>query len=87
MFQVFIVIGILYSYVFGSILDYVPFNAACGIWAVIHLLGLFFIPESPHFLLKKNKDDKAASALARIRDNPEEAAQELAKIKVLSRHV
>jgi len=88
MFQVFVVIGILYSYVSGSVLKYVQFNIVSGIWPVIHFLGVFLLPESPYYLLRKNRDDDANSSMKKIRDgnNSEEIAQELNAIKVILAH-
>lgn len=45
--------------------------------------GLFFLPESPRWFVKKGKVDQAATALARIRGQPADSdyiQQELAEI-------
>ncbi|KAI4867281.1 general substrate transporter [Hypoxylon rubiginosum] len=53
------------------------------LWAIILGTGLFFLPESPRFFVKKGKLDKAAGTLARLRGQPIESEliqDELAEI-------
>lgn len=40
------------------------------LWAIILAVGLFILPESPRFYVKKNKLEQAARALARVRGQP-----------------
>ena len=40
------------------------------IWALILGIGLFFLPESPRYFVKKGKLEQAASVLERLRDQP-----------------
>lgn len=52
-------------------------------WALILALGLFLLPESPRFFVKKGRLDRAAATLARLRDQPVDSAyiqDELAEI-------
>lgn len=51
-------------------------------WTIIHVIGAFFIVESPYYLLKKNEDEKAAGVLKILRSNGTDTAKELAAIKV-----
>ncbi|KAM7188056.1 General substrate transporter [Naviculisporaceae sp. PSN 640] len=44
------------------------------LWALILAVGLFFLPESPRYFVRKGDLDKAAVALARARDQPIESA-------------
>jgi len=82
-FQVFVVAGILYAYAFGSFVRYVPFNVLCGVWPVIHVIGVIAIPESPYFLLSKNRDCEAKASRARLRDeSAADTAKELCALKV-----
>lgn len=39
-------------------------------WALILAGGLFFLPESPRFFVRKGQLEKAAATLARLRDQP-----------------
>jgi hypothetical protein len=53
------------------------------IWALILGTGLFLLPESPRYYVKKGKLDKAAHVLTRLRSEPEGSEyiqQELAEI-------
>lgn len=53
------------------------------LWAIILAIGLFFLPESPRYFVKRGKLDAAADALARLREQPRDSAyvqQELAEI-------
>ncbi|KAI1498204.1 putative transporter [Biscogniauxia marginata] len=40
------------------------------LWALILGIGLFFLPESPRYFVRKGQLDKAAGVLARLRDTP-----------------
>ncbi|MCJ1357417.1 MAG: hypothetical protein MMC33_007413 [Icmadophila ericetorum] len=40
------------------------------LWAIILAIGLFFLPESPRYFVKKGRLDRAAHALARVRGQP-----------------
>lgn len=82
-FQVYVVIGILYSFIVGSIFEYVTFNVLCGIWTIMHVLLTFFIPESPYFFMYKNKNENANISMTKLRDgNDADIAAELTVIKV-----
>ncbi|KAI9750027.1 MAG: hypothetical protein M4579_006633 [Chaenotheca gracillima] len=53
------------------------------LWAIILGVGLFLLPESPRYFVKRGKLDRAAEVLARIRGQPRESEfvqQELAEI-------
>jgi len=53
------------------------------LWAIILGFGLFFLPESPRYFVKKGRLDKAATALASVRGQPLESEyiqDELAEI-------
>ncbi|KAK0622049.1 general substrate transporter [Bombardia bombarda] len=43
------------------------------VWAVILAVGLIFLPESPRWYVKQGKLDRAQTALARLRCQPEDA--------------
>lgn len=53
------------------------------LWAIILGTGLFLLPESPRWFVKKGRVDDAARALSRVRGQPAESAyiqEELAEI-------
>ncbi|KAL4143709.1 hypothetical protein QTP88_006006 [Uroleucon formosanum] len=80
-FQLFIVIGILYSYTSGAFMKYVPFCVACAFWVILHFIGVLCIPESPYHLMNINDPDQAAVALQILRDSSD-TTEELASIKL-----
>lgn len=52
-------------------------------WALILAVGLFLLPESPRYFVKKGQLDKAAEVLSRVRGQPQDSdyiQQELAEI-------
>ncbi|THC91479.1 hypothetical protein EYZ11_009062 [Aspergillus tanneri] len=60
----------------------IPIGLQIG-WALILAIGLFILPESPRYYVRKNQLDKAAHVLARVRDQPRDSEfikQELAEI-------
>lgn len=85
MFQVFIAAGIIFAYALGSVADYIELNFMCAILSVMHVVAtVFSMPESPYFLLHKNKDDLAKEAMMKLRDGEDLAnvESELVDIKV-----
>ncbi|CAG9861810.1 unnamed protein product [Phyllotreta striolata] len=82
--QLFIVIGLLFSYALGPYLPVTTFNIILVVPPVVFLL-LFsiFIPETPYYLIKSGRDDDALRALLQLRGNEQSLAQkELEVIKV-----
>lgn len=59
----------------------IPLGVVLIIPGVIAIV-LLFVPESPRWLLQKNKEEKAQIALQRLCPRPELANEELAKIKL-----
>lgn len=82
LYQLFVVSGILYSYVLGNFLTYTQLNLACGVWMVFHVLGMWYVPESPYFLVREDKKVCAEEALARIREPDHDFKTELDEIQV-----
>lgn len=52
-FQLFLTIGILIIYVFGAFYDWIILSWVCLLIPCINLIGLFFIPDSPTWLLSQ----------------------------------
>ncbi|KAF1953455.1 general substrate transporter [Byssothecium circinans] len=76
-YQFFITIGLLLASVVDQstqkIMSPSAYRIPIGIqfvWAAILAIGLFFLPESPRYFVKRNQPDKAANALARLRGQP-----------------
>lgn len=74
LYQLTIVLGILFT----SIVNYMLRNHGVDAWrwmfgmgmipSVIFFIGVFFLPESPRWLMKAVKDDKARKVLSKIGD-------------------
>lgn len=48
----------------------------------LHILGTLYIPESPYFLIREDKQVLAEEALARLRDPDHDCKSELNEIQV-----
>ena len=58
----------------------IAFQAA---FALVLLAGVFFIPESPRWLVKKGMSDQARSVIARLRDVPEDDFEVVSELQAL----
>jgi len=82
--QLMIVVGILVAYIVNALL------ASSGAWrlmlglavipSVVLLIGMYFMPETPRWLVSRDRDDEARDVLRRTRDD-EAAERELREIK------
>ena len=43
------------------------------LWAIILAVGLFFLPDSPRYYVKKGRLEDAANSLSRLRGQPKES--------------
>ncbi|XP_050435943.1 facilitated trehalose transporter Tret1-like isoform X2 [Adelges cooleyi] len=80
-FEVLSVFGVLYVYIVGAYFNYMTFCALCGIWSLIHLIGVLFIPESPYYYLSNDMEEKASLSLKKLRRENADTARELDEIK------
>ncbi|XP_020294838.1 facilitated trehalose transporter Tret1-like isoform X2 [Pseudomyrmex gracilis] len=69
--------GIVFSYVIGAYCSYVVFNFACWIILLPFVLGVFFIPESPMWLLQRDRKIQAAKVLTILRGEHYDIAEEI----------
>ena len=72
--QLFLSIGVVFVYIFGAYLTVFQLNVICGICPIIFGLIFVFMPESPFYLVRKNRVDKAKESLKWLRGslyNPE----------------
>ncbi|WFD01128.1 hypothetical protein MYAM1_003889 [Malassezia yamatoensis] len=58
----------------------IAFQAA---FALVLLLGIFFIPESPRWLVKKGRSDEARRVMSRLRNLPEDNFEITSEVKAL----
>lgn len=73
--QLFITIGLLYSYVVGPFVTYTVLWILCLILPWIFFVCFMMMPESPYFLLKQGRRDDAVASLAKLRSKSEAAVQ------------
>ncbi|XP_077287491.1 facilitated trehalose transporter Tret1-like isoform X2 [Arctopsyche grandis] len=66
-FQLFLTIGILFANLIGGALTWRIFSVVCSIIPVIFAVAFFFVPETPQYLLKKNKLREAEKSLRWLR--------------------
>lgn len=62
-----IYVGIFLINVIGAYYDIVTTAIICGCFPVLHVLLFCFMPESPYYLLMKNKEEEARDALRILR--------------------
>ncbi|CAL1673432.1 unnamed protein product [Lasius platythorax] len=73
--QLFITVGLLYSYAIGPFVSYTIFWIVCAILPVLFFVCFVIMPESPYYLLSKGRRDEAITALAKLRSKSEAAVQ------------
>ncbi|RKQ96878.1 sugar porter (SP) family MFS transporter [Kushneria sinocarnis] len=83
MFQFMVVFGILTAYLVGySLGDQWRWMFGLGVIpAVILMLGMLLLPESPRWLLGHGREEQALGILERVRGSRESARQEIDEIK------
>jgi len=62
-FQLFLTVGILFIYVVGALTDWVTLSIACAIFPILLIVTVFFIAESPVYLIKQGQRQEASAAL------------------------
>ncbi|XP_058797919.1 facilitated trehalose transporter Tret1-2 homolog [Phymastichus coffea] len=65
--QLFVTVGLLFSYCIGPYVSYTVFWIACGSLPIIFFVCFMFMPESPYYLLAQGMKDDAAESLAKLR--------------------
>nr|XP_045595879.1 facilitated trehalose transporter Tret1-like isoform X1 [Procambarus clarkii]XP_045595880.1 facilitated trehalose transporter Tret1-like isoform X1 [Procambarus clarkii]XP_045595881.1 facilitated trehalose transporter Tret1-like isoform X1 [Procambarus clarkii]XP_045595882.1 facilitated trehalose transporter Tret1-like isoform X1 [Procambarus clarkii]XP_045595883.1 facilitated trehalose transporter Tret1-like isoform X1 [Procambarus clarkii]XP_045595884.1 facilitated trehalose transporter T len=81
-FQLFITVGILYAYVFGSVVSsWRWLTLVCGALGLVFLLMAAFLKESPHFLLSKGKEMQARQSMQYFRGKSYDIEQEMQELK------
>ncbi|MBE1162219.1 sugar porter family MFS transporter [Dyella acidiphila] len=85
LYQLMITIGILVAFLSDTAFSYSgDWRWMLGIIAIpgaLFLFGVFFLPDSPRWLLMRQRDDEALQVLQRLRGNPEEVQREANDIR------
>lgn len=81
-----LVIGITLAYGTGFILgEHWRLIFGLGLISVIFLgIGMFFLPESPRWLVMKKRDSRAWMVLEKLRNSHQKAKEELAEIQTVA---
>lgn len=81
--QLLISFGVLFVYLIGAYISVFWMNVACGICPLIFALVFIFMPESPFYLIMKNREKEAENALKHLRDADHNIQQEINELKQL----
>ncbi|XP_017868849.1 PREDICTED: facilitated trehalose transporter Tret1-like [Drosophila arizonae] len=80
-FHLMLVHGILYAYILGSCQDFQAYNFACGLLPLVYAAILMWVPESPVYLVQRNRDEKAQAILQWLRGPDANIEREMMAIK------
>lgn len=80
-FQLMLVIGVLFSYIVGSISSVFTLNLICASIPIIFGIIFMFMPETPSFLISKGKKEAAAKSLKWLRGSEYDYSHELAELQ------
>ena len=88
-YQLAITFGIVASYLMGLALTgpgmWRDMFALGGVPGVVFLIGLFFLPESPRWLMRRGREAEARASLVRLRGDGADVDAELAEIAAAAR--
>ncbi|XP_055955532.1 solute carrier family 2, facilitated glucose transporter member 8 [Patella vulgata] len=79
--QLLITIGILAVYVLGSYIGWSGLALIGALSGIFIIIGAFFLPESPHWLLKQGKKAEAIESLKALRDAHMDVGEECRDIE------
>ncbi|XP_017043359.1 facilitated trehalose transporter Tret1-2 homolog isoform X2 [Drosophila ficusphila] len=84
-FQLMITIGILFVYAIGAGLDIFWVSVVCGILPLIFGVIFFFMPESPTYLVSKDRSESAIKSIQWLRGKEYDYEPELAELRETDR--
>lgn len=61
--EFYIMLGILFVYIVGAISSWITLSVACAIFPILLIVAVFFIPDSPIYLVKQSRRIDAGMAL------------------------
>jgi SP family facilitated glucose transporter-like MFS transporter 8 len=80
-FQVMLTVGILYTYVIGAVADYTWLGILSGVIPVALFITFWKVPESPTYLMKKNRTEDAKKSLQYYRGRSYNIWKELQELE------
>lgn len=81
-FQIMLNLGILFAFTVGKFANFVNFNVMCGVVpSIIYCTLVIFTPESPIYLISKNRESEAARSLKILRDDESQIQKEIESLK------
>ncbi|CRL02202.1 CLUMA_CG015229, isoform A [Clunio marinus] len=81
LFQVCLNFGILFIYILGHFTTYRVFNIVCGILSIFYSFGCLVLPESPPFLIRKQRELDADYSLKILRGKSFNTYEEIQMLK------
>nr|XP_018909446.1 PREDICTED: facilitated trehalose transporter Tret1-like [Bemisia tabaci]XP_018909447.1 PREDICTED: facilitated trehalose transporter Tret1-like [Bemisia tabaci]ARX98205.1 sugar transporter BTST40 [Bemisia tabaci] len=76
-FQLMITLGIFYAYVYGYLVRFAVLNILCALIPIAGFFMFMFVPESPKYLLMRQKKQSAEKSLRWLRGNKYNIKQEI----------
>lgn len=73
--------GVLFQYTFGSFLSWQVLAGISTCIPILASISMFFMPESPSFLVSKAKNEKALKSLAKLRGSTYNLEKEHTQLK------
>ena len=73
--------GYAFMYIFGAFLHWRQISAILATWPLISFILLFLCPESPSWLLTKNRDEDAYNALFKVRGDKNVVEKEMMRMR------
>ncbi|XP_034108149.1 facilitated trehalose transporter Tret1 isoform X3 [Drosophila nasuta] len=86
-FQLMITIGILFVYGVGSGLNVFWMSIVCGLLPIIFGIIFFFMPESPTYLVSKNRSEAAIKSIQWLRGKEYDYAPEMEELHQIDREI
>ncbi|KAH8257447.1 hypothetical protein KR038_010160 [Drosophila bunnanda] len=86
-FQLMITIGILFVYAIGAGLDIFWVSVICGILPLVFGVIFFFMPESPTYLVAKDRSEGAIKSIQWLRGKEYDYEPELAELRETDREI
>lgn len=74
-------LGVLLQYTFGSFLQWQVLSGVSAIVPILSCILMFFMPETPNFLISQRKDEQATKSLAQLRGSTYDVEREIRQLQ------